>query len=153
MAHPLDELAEAVEIERAADDELRQVERDGELPLGRATASLSPGEAKRVVLARALARADVDGGLVLLDEPAAGLSADDVERLIDATEQLRARGATVVVTEHRAAVIAASDWIVELGPGAGPRGGRVVVQGTLEDVRGCEASVTRRALDGGAQGA
>ncbi len=119
----------------------------GHLALGRATATLSSGEAKRVVLARALGRAtDVDGALVLLDEPAAGLSSDDVERLLDATEQLRARGATVVVTEHRAAVIAASDWIVELGPGPGPLGGRVVVQGTLEDVLACEASVTRRAL-------
>lgn len=125
----------------------------GYLPFGRSTASLSSGEAKRVVLARAVARTDVDGALVLLDEPAAGLSADDVEHFLDATEQLRARGATVVVTEHRPAVIAASEWIVELGPGPGPHGGRVIVQGTLDEVLACEASVTRRALEGWPAGA
>lgn len=119
----------------------------GYVPLGQSTASLSSGEAKRVVLARALARTDVDGAFVLLDEPTAGLSAEDVERFLDATEQLRARGATVVVAEHRPAVIGASDWIVELGPGPGALGGGVVVQGTLEDVMACRASVTREALE------
>jgi excinuclease ABC subunit A len=118
----------------------------GYLPLGQTTGTLSSGEAKRVVLARALARADMDGALVLLDEPTAGLSADDVERFLDATEQLRARGATVVVAEHRPAVIAASDWIVELGPGPGARGGQVVVEGSLEVVLASETSVTRKAL-------
>ena len=118
----------------------------GYLPLGQSTASLSSGEAKRVILARTLARGDLDGALVLLDEPTAGLSSDDVEAFLDATEQLRARGATVVITEHRTAVIAASDWVVELGPGAGPLGGRVVVEGPLDSVLACEASVTRQAL-------
>ncbi len=120
----------------------------GYLPLGQTTGTLSAGEAKRVALAKSLARTDLDGALVLLDEPTAGLSADDVECFLDATEQLRARGATVVITEHRPAVIAASDWIVELGPGAGPSGGKVVVQGSLETVLACEASVTRQALTG-----
>jgi excinuclease ABC subunit A len=119
----------------------------GYLALGQSTASLSSGEAKRVALGKTLARSDLDGALVLLDEPTAGLSTEDVECFLDATEQIRARGATLVITEHRAAVIAASDWIVELGPGAGAHGGRVVVQGPLEEVLACEASVTRKALD------
>lgn len=118
----------------------------GYLPLGQTTATLSSGEARRVALARALARTDLDGALVLLDEPTAGLSSDDVESFLDATEQLRARGATVVITEHRPAVIAASDWVVELGPGAGAKGGRVVVEGALEQVLASESSVTRKAL-------
>lgn len=118
----------------------------GYLPLGQTTGTLSGGEARRVLLARALARTDLEGALVLLDEPTAGLSNEDVECFLDATEQLRARGATVVITEHRPAVIAASDWVVELGPGAGANGGRVIVEGPLEAVLACEASVTRRAL-------
>jgi excinuclease ABC subunit A len=122
----------------------------GYLALGQSTASLSSGEAKRVVLGKTLARGDLEDALVLLDEPTAGLSADDVECVLDATEQLRARGATLVITEHRPAVIAASDWVVELGPGPGPQGGRIVVQGTLDDVLACDASVTRRAFALGA---
>ena len=119
----------------------------GYLPLGQTTGTLSAGEARRVALAKALSRTDLDGALVLLDEPTAGLSRDDVECFLDVVERLRARGATVVVTEHRQAVIAASDWVVELGPGSGSSGGRVVVEGPLETVFACEASVTRRALE------
>ncbi len=119
----------------------------GYLPLGQSTITLSSGEAKRIVLARVIARADLQGALVLLDEPTSGLSADDVESFLSATGRLRSRGATLVVAEHRAAVMAASDWIVELGPGAGRAGGNVVVEGTLETVLACRESVTRRALE------
>lgn len=119
----------------------------GYLALGQSTATLSSGEAKRLLLAKALSRTDLDGALVLLDEPTAGLANGDVECFLDAVEQLRARGATVVITEHRAAVVRASDWVVELGPGAGERGGKVIVEGPLDAVLACEASVTRKALE------
>jgi excinuclease ABC subunit A len=101
----------------------------GYLSLDRATRTLSGGEAQRIGLANALGGRLVDT-LYVLDEPSVGLHAVDTERLIAILRRLRDRGNTVLVVEHDLDVMAAADWIVELGPGAGERGGAVTFAGT-----------------------
>ena len=101
----------------------------GYLSLGQRVSTLSGGEAQRLLLAAELASPACAGTLYLLDEPASGQHARDVNLLLRALESLRDAGGTVVVVEHRRQVVRAADWIVELGPGAGPEGGRVVAQG------------------------
>jgi excinuclease ABC subunit A len=105
----------------------------GYLPLGQPLSTLSGGEAQRLKLARAL-RGTVEGILFILDEPSAGLHAEDVDYLIRAMHDLAARGGSVVVVDHDLQVIRACDWVVDLGPGAGADGGRVVFEGTPEQL-------------------
>jgi excinuclease ABC subunit A len=99
------------------------------LTLGQPLSTLSGGEAQRLKLAKAVRDAG-QGTLVILDEPSAGLHAVEVERLNRCLRALVERGASVVVVEHDPSVIAASDWVVELGPDAGSGGGQVVFEGT-----------------------
>ena len=101
----------------------------GYLPLGQPLSTLSGGEAQRLKLARALASAEA-GTLLVLDEPSAGLHASEVTRLNGTLRGLVLRGASVVVVEHDPAVIAAADRVLELGPGAGAEGGRLVFAGS-----------------------
>jgi excinuclease ABC subunit A len=101
----------------------------GHLAVDRSLRSLSGGEAQRVALTSALG-SNLTGMLYVLDEPSAGLHPADLPRLIDAVRSLRDRGNTVAVVEHEAQLIAAADHIVELGPGAGEFGGKVVFQGS-----------------------
>jgi excinuclease ABC subunit A len=82
----------------------------------------------------------------VLDEPSAGLHALDVERLVGILQRIRGQGNTVVVVEHTPSVVAAADHVIDLGPGAGKNGGRLVVEGTVAEVRAHEASQTGRAL-------
>ncbi len=105
----------------------------GYLTLGQSLSTLSGGEAQRLKLARALAEAK-KGRLFLLDEPSAGLHADEVARLVDALSLLKTAGASVIVVEHDLDVLAQADWIVELGPGAGSEGGTLVAEGTPADI-------------------
>ncbi|HQB47163.1 MAG TPA: excinuclease ABC subunit A, partial [Polyangiaceae bacterium] len=105
----------------------------GYLPLGQPLSTLSGGEAQRLKLARAL-RGKVNGQLFVLDEPSAGLHAEDIQCLIAAMHDLVERGASVLVVEHDLDVLRAADWIIDLGPGAGRHGGRVVDQGTPEHI-------------------
>jgi excinuclease ABC subunit A len=113
----------------------------GYLRLGQPLNTLSGGEAQRLKLAEALGRA-TPGALLVLDEPTAGLHATDVDRLLGALQALVARGDTVVVIEHDMDVAAHADWVIDLGPGAGAQGGRVVASGTPEDVARARASAT-----------
>jgi excinuclease ABC subunit A len=120
----------------------------GYLRLGQPATTLSGGEAQRLKIARELAQAGKRDGrkLYILDEPTTGLHLDDVRVLIQVLDRLVDAGHTVVVIEHHMDVVKRADWVVDLGPEAGPHGGRVVVQGTPEQVAEVEGSHTGRYL-------
>jgi excinuclease ABC subunit A len=120
----------------------------GYLRLGQPATTLSGGEAQRLKIARELAQAGKRDGrkLYILDEPTTGLHLDDVRVLIQVLDRLVDAGHTVVVIEHHMDVVNRADWIVDLGPEAGDGGGRVVAQGTPEEVAAVEESHTGRYL-------
>ncbi len=117
------------------------------LTLERATATLSGGEAQRIRLATQIG-SGLMGVLYILDEPSIGLHQRDNARLISTLERLRDVGNTVIVVEHDEETIRASDWVLDLGPGAGEHGGRIVCEGTPEDILGCEESLTGSYMSG-----
>lgn len=105
----------------------------GYLPLGQPLSTLSGGEAQRLKLARALS-SDPKGTLFVVDEPSAGLHAEDAQHVVAALRSLVEEGATVVMVEHDLAVVREADWVIDLGPEGGPRGGLVVAVGTPADI-------------------
>jgi excinuclease ABC subunit A len=115
----------------------------GYLSLGQSSTTLSVGEAQRVKLAAELTRA-ADGrrSLIVLDEPTTGLARSDVAQLHTVLRKLTERGDGVLVIEHHLELLAACDWLVELGPGGGADGGRIVAQGTPAELARDPASVT-----------
>jgi excinuclease ABC subunit A len=119
----------------------------GYLRLGQPATELSGGEAQRIKLATELQRTQRGDSLYVLDEPTTGLHPSDVERLIVQLDGLVDAGNTVIVIEHDMRVVAASDWVVDVGPGAGEEGGRVVVSGTPADVARSNESRTAAYLD------
>ncbi len=112
------------------------------LRLGQPATEFSGGEAQRIKLATELQRAQKDGALYVLDEPTTGLHPSDVERLIAQLNALIDTGNTVIVVDHDMALAAASDWVLDIGPGAGDEGGRIVASGTPEQVVLAENSLT-----------
>ncbi len=119
----------------------------GYLTLDRLSASLSGGESQRIALASALGTGLV-GTLFVLDEPSVGLHARDTNRLIGILRALRDQGNSVVVVEHDPAIVAAADFVVDLGPGAGDQGGRVVYQGPAGELARDPRSLTAKYLRG-----
>jgi len=117
------------------------------LTLDRLTRTLSGGEAQRIQLATSLGHS-LSGTLYVLDEPTIGLHPRDTERLIDILKSLRDNGNTILVVEHDGDVIRAADWIIDLGPGAGERGGRLIFEGRAKELKGHAESLTAAYLDG-----
>ena len=117
----------------------------GYLTLGEETPSLSGGEAQRLKLASEMGKAQ-DGSVFVFDEPTIGLHPLDVQTLLGVFETLIQHGATVVVIEHDLDVIRNADYLIDMGPGGGDAGGRVVAAGTVEEIKACPESVTGRFL-------
>jgi len=118
----------------------------GYVQLGQSSTTLSGGEAQRVKLAKELSRRSTGKTLYILDEPTTGLHFHDVKKLLDILNNLVALGNTVIVIEHNPDVIKTADWIIDLGPEGGEGGGRIVAQGTPEQVAANEFSATGKAL-------
>ena len=118
----------------------------GYIHLGQSATTLSGGEAQRVKLATELSKRDTGRTFYILDEPTTGLHFEDVRVLLEVLHRLVDRGNTVLVIEHNLDVIKTADWIVDLGPEGGMRGGTVVAAGTPEDVAGVPASYTGQFL-------
>jgi len=118
----------------------------GYIGLGQSATTLSGGEAQRIKLATELSRRSTGRTLYLLDEPTTGLHFDDVAKLMRLLLQLRDQGNTIVVIEHNLDVIRCADWIIDLGPGGGDKGGTLVCEGPVPTVRACKESVTGKFL-------
>jgi len=118
----------------------------GYIHLGQSAVTLSGGEAQRIKLARELSKRQTGKTLYLLDEPTTGLHFDDVKKLLDVLHRLTDLGNTIVIIEHNLDVIRNADWIIDLGPEGGEGGGRIVAQGTPEQVARNKKSYTGEAL-------
>ncbi len=118
----------------------------GYLRLGQSATTLSGGEAQRVKLASHLAQASCQGTLFIFDEPTTGLHFDDIAKLLDAFQRLIHNGGSILIIEHNLDVIRSADWVIDLGPEGGDGGGRIVVEGTPEQVAACPDSYTGKYL-------
>ena len=127
------------------------------IKLGQSATTLSGGEAQRVKLSKELSRRDTGRTLYILDEPTTGLHFADIEHLLVVLHKLRDDGNTIVVIEHNLDVIKTADWIIDLGPEGGHRGGQILAQGTPEDIAAIPGSHTghflAKLLDAGKPGA
>ncbi len=114
----------------------------GYIKLGQSATTLSGGEAQRIKLAQELSKKDTGRTLYILDEPTTGLHFQDVDILLGVLERLRDAGNTILLIEHNLDVIRAADWLIDMGPEGGYKGGTVVAEGTVDDVRKNPASKT-----------
>jgi len=135
LAMTVDQALAAFGDDRPIAEALRPLQRLGlgYLPIGQPLSTLSGGEAQRVKLARALSGAQA-GMLYVLDEPSAGLHGEDVARVLEALHGLVDAGASVLAVDHDLDLLSSADWLLELGPGGGREGGRVVAEGAPEEV-------------------
>ena len=118
----------------------------GYLKLGQPATTLSGGEAQRVKLAKELHKRITDKTLYILDEPTTGLHSDDIKRLLKVINHIVDKGATVVIIEHNLDVIKSADYIIDLGPEGGDKGGEIVALGTPEDIANHKTSYTGQYL-------
>jgi excinuclease ABC subunit A len=118
----------------------------GYLRLGQSATTLSGGEAQRVKLASHLAQATCGGTLFIFDEPTTGLHFDDIAKLLSAFQRLIENGGSILIIEHNLDVIRSADWVIDLGPDGGDRGGQIVAQGTPEQIAAARNSYTGRYL-------
>jgi excinuclease ABC subunit A len=123
----------------------------GYLSLGQPSTTLSGGEAQRVKLAKFLSQKSLSGQLLILDEPSTGLHPRDLHGLLVVLDRLVRTGATVLVVEHNTEMIQAADWVIDLGPGSGPRGGRLLYAGPPHGLLSAPGSLTGQALAAEAQ--
>src|SRR5262245_54752729 len=112
------------------------------MKLGQPATTLSGGEAQRVKLSRELGKVQTGRTLYVLDEPTTGLHFEDVRKLLGVLQRLVDAGNTVVVVEHNLDVVKCADWVIDLGPEGGSGGGRLVAEGTPEDVARAKGSYT-----------
>ena len=118
----------------------------GYLRLGQSATTLSGGEAQRVKLAAHLSSSSCAGTLFICDEPTTGLHFDDIAKLLGTFQRLIENGGSLIVIEHNLDVIKAADWVIDLGPEGGARGGHVVASGTPETIAAAPESYTGRYL-------
>ena len=114
--------------------------------LGQSSTTLSGGEAQRIKLSKELSKRQTGRTFYVLDEPTTGLHFEDVRKLLEVLHRLVDLGNTVLVIEHNLDVIRSSDWIIDLGPDGGEEGGRIVAEGTPEQVMKSRKSFTAEAL-------
>ena len=114
----------------------------GYIHLGQSATTLSGGEAQRIKLATELSRRSTGRTLYILDEPTTGLHFDDVKRLLQVLSELVDRGNTVLVIEHNLDVIKCADWVIDLGPEGGDKGGELVAAGSPQDIVKVKRSFT-----------
>lgn len=145
----LAEKGELAERERQAAVRILEALHDvglGYLPLGQPSPTLSGGEAQRVKLAKFLGQRSLSKRLLILDEPSTGLHPQDIAGLLVVLDRLVRAGATIVVVEHNTDIIRAADWVIDLGPGAGPDGGRLLYAGPPAGLARNPESITGHAL-------
>ena len=114
----------------------------GYLKLGQQATTLSGGEAQRVKLAKELSKSSSGHSLYILDEPTTGLHFHDIQLLLRVLEKIRDNGNTIIVIEHNMEVIKCSDWIIDLGPEGGSGGGKIIAEGTPEELSKSKVSYT-----------
>ena len=118
----------------------------GYIKLGQSSSTLSGGENQRVKLAFYLSQEKADPTLFIFDEPTTGLHFHDIRKLLDAFDALIRRGHSIVIIEHNMDVIKCADYVIDLGPEGGDKGGNIVAVGTPEEVAACGASYTGQFL-------
>jgi excinuclease ABC subunit A len=144
----VDEAAEFFQAVPAIREKMQTLQRVGlgYIHVGQQATTLSGGEAQRVKLAKELARRATGRTMYILDEPTTGLHVADVDKLLEVLHALVEGGNTVVVIEHNLEVIKTADYVVDLGPEGGDKGGRIVAAGTPEDIARARESHTGRYL-------
>lgn len=116
------------------------------IEIGQSATTLSGGEAQRIKLSKELSKRDTGQTLYILDEPTTGLHFHDVKQLLDVLHHLKNRGNTIIVIEHNLDVIKTADWVIDLGPEGGHKGGKCLIAGTPEAVAACPESYTGQFL-------
>ncbi len=119
----------------------------GYIKLGQPTPTLSGGEAQRIKLAKEIGRRRKGNILYILDEPTSGLSLYDTAKLMQLLDELVSKGNSVIVIEHDTVVLSSCDWIIELGPGSGAKGGRIIAEGLPDDLNKNSKSITGKYLN------